>query len=1027
MASLESGGRTPRSAARASAVPAYDRKNASQPRKIQRVMTAVKPDKPGTLRVSTWNVGSLTGKSGEVARELSSRKVDIACLQETRWRGQGTRKIGEGMKLFWSGGKEALNGVGIVITNKLINKVTEVKRINDRIMILKLVFGSTMLSVVSCYAPQTGLPDHEKIAFYEELDSALNECEEVLVAGDLNGHVGAGRLGFESVHGGSGLDVRNDDGTRILDFALAHQLKVCNTWFRKPESQMITYCSGQDKTQIDYILARQKCVAVKNVKTIPVGTQHKLLVADIVASDTSHKTPKPVPRLRVYKLKDPECRQQFKSELGDLSAVTNWNELRLKLKSTAEKICGFTKTKRTKETWWWTNELEALVKSKKEAFKKWFKEKTHANRQEYVITKNTLKSAVRQAMSLAAEKAIAEADDKKIFAIAKQRAKEQEDVVASNCLRAQDGKLVMDTDKRKNLWRDHFSEIMNVENPFVVDEQPCTEGPCRAFTEEEVLSALNSINSFKAAGPSGINAAMLKEAGECSLRILVNIANDLLFNRKLPDDLQNSSLIPLYKGKGDRLSTNSFRGIKLLEHPFKVLEKLLETRLRKLVTINDQQFGFMPGRGTTDAIFVTRQITEKYIAKGKKLHWIFIDLEKAFDRVPRRVMVEALRHYNVPECLVQAIMTTYNGCRTSVVVDGHLSEPFDVSVGVHQGSILSPLLFIIVMQYVTEDARYNDLLELLYADDIALGDSTVEAVVARYLRWKESMERKGLKVSVKKTKVLSISHRAAPTQTASIDPCGVCRKRVGCNSIRCNECLNWVHKRCSEVRGSLQAVASTFRCPRCTNPPLTVQTEDFGDLESVASFTYLGHCLDQKGGFDGAISQRIQAAWAAFRRLKGSLVGKHALSLRQRGTIYARCVRPVLTYSSETWCLTTTLRQRLVSTERRMLRMMCSVRLDDRLRSEELYSRLHIQRNIVDYVEDNILRWYGHVMRRSEDHPVKKALNLNIGGRNPPGRPRKTWRTTVEEVMTSRRLGDADPTDRDTWRQRIQGRPANLS
>ena len=107
MASLESGGRTPRSAARASAVPAYDRKNASQPRKIQRVMTAVKPDKSGTLRVSTWNVGSLTGKSGEVARELSSRKVDIACLQETRWRGQGTRKIGEGMKLFWSGGERS--------------------------------------------------------------------------------------------------------------------------------------------------------------------------------------------------------------------------------------------------------------------------------------------------------------------------------------------------------------------------------------------------------------------------------------------------------------------------------------------------------------------------------------------------------------------------------------------------------------------------------------------------------------------------------------------------------------------------------------------------------------------------------------------------------------------------------------------------------------------------------------------------------------------------------------------------------
>ena len=107
-------------------------------------MTASQPDTRGRLRVSTWNVGSLTGKSAEVARELKERRIDVGCLQETRWRGKGARKIGEGMKLFWSGGREAENGVGIVVAEHLIDKVTEVRRIGDRIMLVRIVIGITI-------------------------------------------------------------------------------------------------------------------------------------------------------------------------------------------------------------------------------------------------------------------------------------------------------------------------------------------------------------------------------------------------------------------------------------------------------------------------------------------------------------------------------------------------------------------------------------------------------------------------------------------------------------------------------------------------------------------------------------------------------------------------------------------------------------------------------------------------------------------------------------------------------------------
>ena len=94
-----------------------------------------------------------------------------------------------------------------------------------------------------------------------------------------------------------------------------------------------------------------------------------------------------------------------------------------------------------------------------------------------------------------------------------------------------------------------------------------------------------------------------------------------------------------YKGKGDALSCGSYRGIKLFEHAMKVLEIVIEGRVRKIVKIDSMQFGFLAGWSTTDAIFIVRQLQEKYLAKSKDLWMAFVDLEKAFDRVPRRWFV----------------------------------------------------------------------------------------------------------------------------------------------------------------------------------------------------------------------------------------------------------------------------------------------------------------------------------------------------------------------------------------------------
>ena len=100
-------------------------------------------------------------------------------------------------------------------------------------------------------------------------------------------------------------------------------------------------------------------------------------------------------------------------------------------------------------------------------------------------------------------------------------------------------------------------------------------------------------------------------------------------------------------------------------------------------------FGFLPGKGTIDAVFILTRIQEEYFAKQRKLYTCSVDLEKAFDRVLRKVVEWAMRKKGIPGALV---MSLYKGARTKVKVGAHLSEEFEVSVGVHQGSVLSLLL-----------------------------------------------------------------------------------------------------------------------------------------------------------------------------------------------------------------------------------------------------------------------------------------------------------------------------------------------
>ena len=166
------------------------------------------------------------------------------------------------------------------------------------------------------------------------------------------------------------------------------------------------------------------------------------------------------------------------------------------------------------------------------------------------------------------------------------------------------------------------------------------------------------------------------------------------------------------------------------------------------------QFGFMSGKGTTDAIFIMRQVQDKYQAKKTKLYYTFVDLENAFDRVLRRVLKWTLRKLGVDESLIYTVMALYTEACTVVKTDAGLSESFDVKVGLHEGSVLSSLLFVVVMDVVSSEAISGLPSGLLYADDSVLIAPTMEQLGRRVGEWRASLLDNGLKVNAGKSKVM---------------------------------------------------------------------------------------------------------------------------------------------------------------------------------------------------------------------------------------------------------------------------------
>ena len=138
-----------------------------------------------------------------------------------------------------------------------------------------------------------------------------------------------------------------------------------------------------------------------------------------------------------------------------------------------------------------------------------------------------------------------------------------------------------------------------------------------------VAKALQKMKKDKAAGPSGITVEMIHAAGEGILVAIAHLANRIIYESAIPEDWDLSCIINCFKGKGDALDRGNFRGLKLIDQVLKIVERIIESLIRSQISIDSMQFGFMPGRGTIDAVFILRQLHEKYLGKKKNLYFTY--------------------------------------------------------------------------------------------------------------------------------------------------------------------------------------------------------------------------------------------------------------------------------------------------------------------------------------------------------------------------------------------------------------------
>ena len=249
---------------------------------------------------------------------------------------------------------------------------------------------------------------------------------------------------------------------------------------------------------------------------------------------------------------------------------------------------------------------------------------------------------------------------------------------------------------------------------------------------------------------------------------------------------------------------------------------------------------------------------------------------------------------------------------------------------------------------------------MLFADDLVSCDPDRQMMEVRLERWRECMEKNGLKVSRAKTQHLQTTEETDP---------------VGMKNYMETEMVN---------------------------------------LPTVQSFKYLGSTIDRRGGASKDVESRVTKAWSKWRELSGVICDKK-VPTKLKILIYQTVIRPTLLYGCETWPMSVKDERRMATTEMRMVRWAMGVSLLEHRRNEEILEEAKVEQ-IATVMRRRRLEWFGHVKRRDETENNRAVVDMKMEGKRPRGRPKLRWKDTVKRDMKAWRIKEEWATDREKWR-----------